>query len=181
MVGTHQATKSFKNKWCDVPTALQWGHTERDGVSNHRRLDRLLRRLFRRRAKKTSKLRVTGLCEGNPPVTGGFPSQRASNAEIFPFDDVMILEQWERSHLIHVHESRFNSRLLPKGDPYIDNNRHHTKVPYLTSFPLRRYESIWKSCYYQNGNFWIDPTSYGIRTLCHENKKRSFAERCLKK
>ena len=28
-----------------------------------------------------SKLRVTGLCEGNPPVTGGFPSQTASNAE----------------------------------------------------------------------------------------------------
>ena len=26
-------------------------------------------------------LPVTGLCEGNPPVTGGFPSQRASNAE----------------------------------------------------------------------------------------------------
>ena len=32
-------------------------------------------------AKKTSKLRVTGLCEGNSPVTGEFPSQRASNAE----------------------------------------------------------------------------------------------------
>ena len=32
--------------------------------------------------KKTSKLRVTGLCEGNPPVTGGFPSQRASKSEI---------------------------------------------------------------------------------------------------
>ena len=31
--------------------------------------------------KKTSKLRVTGLCEGNSPVTGEFPSQRASNAE----------------------------------------------------------------------------------------------------
>ena len=31
--------------------------------------------------KKTSKLRITGICEGNPPVTGGFPSQRASNAE----------------------------------------------------------------------------------------------------
>ena len=26
-------------------------------------------------------LSVTGLCEGNPPVTGGFPSQRASNTE----------------------------------------------------------------------------------------------------
>ena len=35
----------------------------------------------RRRSKKTSKLRVTGLCEGNSTVTGEFPSQRASNAE----------------------------------------------------------------------------------------------------
>ena len=29
--------------------------------------------------KKTSRHCVTGLCERNPPVTGGFPSQRASN------------------------------------------------------------------------------------------------------
>ena len=33
------------------------------------------------RSKKTSKLRVTGLCEGNSPVTSEFPAQRASNAE----------------------------------------------------------------------------------------------------
>ena len=31
--------------------------------------------------KKTSKVRVTGLCEGNLPVTGEFPAQGASNAE----------------------------------------------------------------------------------------------------
>ena len=30
---------------------------------------------------KTSKLHVTGHCEGNSPVTGGFPTQRASNVE----------------------------------------------------------------------------------------------------
>ena len=36
-------------------------------------------RLFMRRSKKSSKLRVTGICEGNPPTT--FRSQRASNAE----------------------------------------------------------------------------------------------------
>ena len=59
-------------------------------VSNHRRLDCLPNRLFRCRSKKISKLRVTGLCEGNPPVTGGFPSQRVSDAENFPFDDVII-------------------------------------------------------------------------------------------
>ena len=32
-------------------------------------------------SKKTSKLCVTGLCEGNPPVIDGFPSQRASNMQ----------------------------------------------------------------------------------------------------
>ena len=31
--------------------------------------------------RKTSKLRVTGLCAGNSPVTGEFPAQMASNAE----------------------------------------------------------------------------------------------------
>ena len=34
-----------------------------------------------RRSKKTSKLRVTGLCAGNSPGTGEFPSQRTGNAE----------------------------------------------------------------------------------------------------
>ena len=36
---------------------------------------------FWRPSNKTSKLRFTGLCERYPPVTGGFPSQRASYAE----------------------------------------------------------------------------------------------------
>ena len=60
---------------------LQWCHNERDGVSNHQHHDCLLNRLFRHRSKKTSKLCVTGLCEGNSPVTGEFPAQMASNAE----------------------------------------------------------------------------------------------------
>ena len=45
-----------------------WRHNERDGVSNHLHLDCLPNRLFRRRPKKTSKFRVTGLCEGITPV-----------------------------------------------------------------------------------------------------------------
>ena len=60
---------------------LQWRHDERGGVSNHQPHDCLLNRLFRRRSKKTSKLRVTGLCAGNSPVIGEFPAQMASNAE----------------------------------------------------------------------------------------------------
>ena len=43
------------------------------------------------RSKKTSKLRVTGLCEGNSPVTSEFSAQMASNAEMFPLDDVIML------------------------------------------------------------------------------------------
>ena len=62
---------------------LKWRHNERDGVSNHQRHDCLLNCLFGRRSKKTSKLRVTGLCVGNSPVTGEFPTQRASNADFF--------------------------------------------------------------------------------------------------
>ena len=37
--------------------------------------------LFRRRSKKTSNLRVTGLCAGNSPVAGELSVQMASNAE----------------------------------------------------------------------------------------------------
>ena len=70
---------------------LQWRHNERYGVSNHRQPDCLVNRLFTRRSKKTSKRRVTGLCEENSLVTGEFPAQRASNAEMFPFDDVIVL------------------------------------------------------------------------------------------
>ena len=59
--------------------ALQWRHNEYNGVSNHQPHDCLLKRLFRRRSKRTSKLRVTGLC-----------AQRASNAEMCPFDDAIM-------------------------------------------------------------------------------------------
>ena len=61
---------------------LHWRHNKCDVVSNQQRLDCLFKRLFRRRSKRTSRLCVTGLCECNSPVTCGFPSQRASNAEI---------------------------------------------------------------------------------------------------
>ena len=58
---------------------LEWRHNVHDGVSNQQPHDCLLNRLFRRRS--TSKLRVTGLCVGNSPVTSEFPAQRSSNAE----------------------------------------------------------------------------------------------------
>ena len=90
---------------------LQWRHDERDCVSNHRRLHCLLNCWLMRRSKKTSKLRVTGLCDVNSPVTGEFPAQQTSNAKMFPLDYVIMLhpspstlppcEQLCTTYLIH--------------------------------------------------------------------------------
>ena len=60
--------------------SLQRRHNERGGVSNHQPHDCLHNRLFKAQLKEASKLRVTGLCEGNSPVAGEFPAQRSSNA-----------------------------------------------------------------------------------------------------
>ena len=79
---------------------LRWRHNGRDNVSNHQPHDCLLNRLFRRRSKKTSKLRVTGLCKGNSPGTGEFPAQMTSNAE-----NVSI---WWRLHVTGLGQS-YNS------------------------------------------------------------------------
>ena len=72
--------------------SLRWRHNGCDSVSNHQHRECLLRRLIRRTSKKTSKLRVTGLCAGNSPETGEFPAQMASNAE-----NVSI---WWRHHVV---------------------------------------------------------------------------------
>ena len=70
------------HKHCQMDIySLHWRHNGRDGVSNHQPPDCFLNCLFRHKPKKTSKLRATGLCEGNSPVTGELPAQRVSNAE----------------------------------------------------------------------------------------------------
>ena len=77
----HNQIESINLSRCYHTFPLQWRHNERDSVSNHQPYDCLLNRLFRQRSKNTSKLRVTGRCEGNSPVIGEFPAQRASNAK----------------------------------------------------------------------------------------------------
>ena len=71
------------------PISLRWHHNGRDSVSNHQPHDCLLT-VLRRRSKKTSKLRVTGLCAGNSPVTVKFPHKWPITRKMFPFDDVIM-------------------------------------------------------------------------------------------
>ena len=65
-------------------------HWRRNGVSNHQPRDCLLSRLFRRRSKKTSKLRVTGLCAGNSPAPVNSPHKGPVTRKMVPFDDVIM-------------------------------------------------------------------------------------------
>ena len=87
--------------------SLQWRHNERDGVSNHQPHDCLLNGLFKPQIKETSKLRVTGLCEGKSPGTGEFPAQRVSNAE-----NVSI---WWRHHDVS-HSNQHSNADSPLGN-----------------------------------------------------------------
>ena len=70
--------------------SLRWRHNDNDGVSNHQPHDCLLNRLFRHRSKKTSKLRVTGLCAGNSPGPVNSPHKGPVTRKMFPFDDVIM-------------------------------------------------------------------------------------------
>ena len=108
-------------------SSLHWRHNGHDSVSNHQPRHCLLNRLFGRRSKKTSKLRVTGLCAGNSPGTGEcgeftgdrwIPTQRASNAE-----NVSI---WWRHHVSIILLSRYAMvNFLPNP-----HNRHPIARPW---------------------------------------------------
>ena len=72
IIAKHRKVRTVCMAFITVPSH------ERHGVSNYRQLDCLSNGLFRLRSKETSKLRITG------PLwreSGGFPSQRDSNAE----------------------------------------------------------------------------------------------------
>ena len=74
-------------------STLRWRHNDHSGVSNHQPRGCLLNRLFRRKSKKTSKLRVTGLRAGNSPGTGEFPAQMPVTRKMLPFDDVIMKQR----------------------------------------------------------------------------------------
>ena len=83
--------KILKIPHLDYSISFRWRHNERDGVSNHQPHDCLLNGLFRRRSKKTSKLRVTGLCVGNSLGPVNSPHKGPVTRKMFPFDDVIML------------------------------------------------------------------------------------------
>ena len=107
--------------------SLQWRHNGCDSVSNHQPYDCFLNLLLRRRSKKISKLRVTGLCAGNSPGTVEFSAQMASNAE-----NVSI---WWRHHVTFSSDLIMVSILLLSGVPdFFDRNK------ILSGYDLSHYQ-----------------------------------------
>ena len=73
-----------------VYRSLHWRHNDQDGVSNQQPHGCLLNRLFRCKSKKTSNLRVTGLCAGNSPGPVNSPHKGPVTRKMNPFDDVIM-------------------------------------------------------------------------------------------
>ena len=129
-----------------IRISLQWRNNGRDGVTNHHHRHCSLNRLFGSRSKKTSKLLVTGLCAGHSPVTGEFPAKMASNAEMFPFDDVIMI-------------------LRPSG-PLSSSTSGKGHLPLISTLPLFYHADImtWKHIPHcwpfgkeSTGHRWIPP------------------------
>ena len=82
------------------------------------------------KSKKTSKLRVTGLCERNSPVTGEFHTQRARNAE-----NVSI---WGRHHGMYCnvgHNKCWHPPITTEPNLYMRYHlqQSHSQTPSLLS------------------------------------------------
>ena len=75
--------------------SLQWRHNDQNSVSNHQRLHCLLNRFFGHRSKKTSKLRVTGLCvRGIHRWPVNSPHKRPVTRKMLPFEDVIMFPSY---------------------------------------------------------------------------------------
>ena len=113
-----------------------------------------------RRSNKISKLRVKGLCEGNSPVAGEFPAQRASNAESIcirlcttrigssvrrhAHDNAMTWKLWtyHRPYVVGIHRWQVDA---PNNGPVIQTDTPCASGAQLLYFP----------CYGQCTGSWL--------------------------
>ena len=131
-------------------TASQWRHNDHDGVPNHQLHDCLSNHLVRRRSRKTSKLRVTGLCTGNSPVIGEFPAQMASNAE-----EVSI---WWRHHTCGASISVQQVKCLICSTEIhhkISTSIRETPLLTLSNTLLKHAAWVWKKAFLFNNYFSV--------------------------
>ena len=106
---------------------LQWCHNDHDCVSTHQPGGCLLNPLFRHRSKKTSKLRVTGLCVGNSPGPVNSPHKWPVTRKVFPFDEVIM--HWFSMGVISL---CFSCYVYIHTENCIQNHHHGKMNPPIT-------------------------------------------------
>ena len=84
----HVLLQCIQIYWLQLP--LQWRHNEHDSVSNHQPYDCLLNLWFRRRSRKTSKLRVTAFVRGIHRWPVNSPHKGPVTRKMLSFDGVII-------------------------------------------------------------------------------------------
>ena len=127
--------------------------------------------------KKTPMPRVTGLCEGNSPVTGEFPTQRASNAE-----NVSI---WWRHHITFASHVLSMSPAMPPWRTWVNISHESTKSHIITTTkqikiapcayfgdPLHLSSGLWVNPFWPSGailrclgQHWFRQLPYGTKWL----------------
>ena len=118
--------------------ALHRRHNDHDDVSNHQPHGGLLNRLLKRRSKKTSKLRVTGLCVRNSAGPVNSPHKGPVTRKMFPFDDVIMESSRQLVSLIY--NSRFyHERFGKLKKPILHFDNDH----FTFSFDNKRCILIW--------------------------------------
>ena len=147
IVGNTQYVENFATESSySCRATLQWRHNERDGVPNHRRLDGLFNHFFRRRSKKRSKLCVTGLCEGNSPVTSPHKGPVARKMLMTSSWTQQIVTLW------HGHPYRITSPLWGEStsDPWITVTKGYKAIVFSSMLNQQSscwwFETPWGSC-----------------------------------
>ena len=126
----------YRSSCCPCPIICGWQYPISNTGWNFYLNQCWLNGLFRRRSNKTSKLRVTGLCAGNSPVTGEFPAQMASNAENVSIwwrhhDFCIYSDLRDQSHRTWLHSyllSRLisNSPVTPRTEKFRNSDIQNT-------------------------------------------------------
>ena len=121
--------------------------------------------VYPRRGSKTSKLRATGLCEGNSPVTGEFPAQWASNAENVSIwwrhhdksKTLALPRQWRiRASYVQIHILLYILHF--DGPPLCWNIRRLVFLIMMTSSNRNIFRVTGHLCGDFTGQRWIPPT-----------------------
>ena len=147
---------------------LQWRHNGHEGVSNHQLHDCLLNRLFRRRSKKPSKLRVTGFVSSASlafvrgihrwPVNS--PHKWPVTRKMLPFDDVIMIPNKRHQQAmarLGVNSHKLEIELGRHSHPYIPRNERLCTSCKQKKLGMRSiFDDLWLSGPWKRPSFQIN-------------------------